>query len=126
MEKKIIMLETITINCEICKKDFWYQKAAHFRNFRESCDNGLKDNKKDKLIERITTCLEEYGMTKFNDRFPAMAVLQIIKDSGKPEWFSESGNNNLVPLNEKELRKIIEYQLCINLELISMNCVEEL
>ena len=36
----------------------------------------------EKLIERITTCLEEFGMPKFQDRFPAMAVLQIIKDSG--------------------------------------------
>lgn len=39
-------------------------------------------NRKDKLIERITTCLEEYGMPKFHDRFPAMSVLQIIKDMG--------------------------------------------
>lgn len=36
----------------------------------------------EKLIERITVCLEEYGMPKFSDRFPAMSVLQLIKDSG--------------------------------------------
>lgn len=36
----------------------------------------------EKLIERITTCLEEYGMPKFQDRFPALSVLQIIKDHG--------------------------------------------
>jgi hypothetical protein len=39
----------------------------------------VNDNK---LIERITTCLEEFGMPKFQDRFPAMSVLQILKDSG--------------------------------------------
>lgn len=36
----------------------------------------------EKLIERISVCLEEYGMPKFQDRFPAISVLQIIKDSG--------------------------------------------
>ena len=35
-----------------------------------------------KLIERITTCLEEFGMPKFQAGFPAMAIIQIIKDSG--------------------------------------------
>ena len=37
---------------------------------------------KEKLIERITTCLEEFGMPKFQDRYPALAVSQIIKDYG--------------------------------------------
>ena len=36
----------------------------------------------DKLIKRITTFLEDIGMPKFQDRFPAMSVIQIIKDSG--------------------------------------------
>lgn len=39
-------------------------------------------NRKEKLIERITACLEEFGMPKFHDRFPAISVLQIIKDMG--------------------------------------------
>ena len=38
--------------------------------------------REEKLIERITTCLEEFGMPKFSDSFPAMAVIQVIKDSG--------------------------------------------
>lgn len=43
----------------------------------------------DKLMNRITVCMEEFGMPKFHDRFPAMAVLQIIKDSGFEIWDKE-------------------------------------
>ena len=46
----------------------------------------------DKLIKRITTCLEEFGMPKFQDRFPAMSVIQIIKDSGY--WKERPQDNN--------------------------------
>ena len=49
--------------------------------------------KEEKLIERITTCLEEYGMPKFQDRFPAMSIIQLFKDSGwsEPLWPNVNG-----------------------------------
>ena len=36
----------------------------------------------DKLLNRITIELQQFGMPVFQDRFPAMLVIQIIKDSG--------------------------------------------
>ena len=42
-----------------------------------------------KLIKRITICMEEFGMPKFSDSFPAMAVIQVIKDSGFEIWNKE-------------------------------------
>lgn len=61
----------------------------------------------DKLIERITQCLEEYGMPKFQDRFAALSIIQLFKDSGwtppiqtsgysteKPKWSLEDTMRN--------------------------------
>jgi hypothetical protein len=45
-------------------------------------------NPDDKLIKSITHLMEEYGMLPhFTDNYPAMDVLQIVKDAGysRPE-----------------------------------------
>lgn len=55
----------------------------------------MTNDNEEKLIERITTCLEEFGMPKFQDRFPAMSILQLMKDSG---WRKQP--IGLVPLDE--------------------------
>ena len=40
----------------------------------------------DKLLNMITTEMQQFGMPVFQDRFPAMSVIQIIKDSGYEIW----------------------------------------
>jgi hypothetical protein len=40
------------------------------------------DDKDLKLIKAITTRMEEYGMPSFTDKYPAMDILQLVKDSG--------------------------------------------
>lgn len=42
----------------------------------------MEDKQDHKLIEDLTTTMESYGMPKFKDRFPAMDILQRIKDFG--------------------------------------------
>lgn len=36
----------------------------------------------ERLIKIITVKMEEYGMPVFTDKFPAMDILQLVKDSG--------------------------------------------
>ncbi len=59
----------------------------------------------DKLLKRITTCLEEFGMPKFQDRFPAMEVLQLIKDHGYSKHSAQQKDSGLAPLDELNKNK---------------------
>lgn len=53
----------------------------------------------ERLLKAIHTKLEEYGMPVFRDGFPAMDILQLVKDAG----YSKQ-SRQLVELDEKELR----------------------
>ncbi len=68
----------------------------------------MQKHEEEKIIERITTCLEEFGMPKFQDRFPAMAVLRLIKDSGFSKNWPESSPE---PLNREKLFKVVITQI---------------
>lgn len=55
----------------------------------------------ERLLNAITTTLEEYGMPKFQDKLPAMDVLQLVKDSG----YSKQAQ----VLDKKEVIDFIKY-----------------
>ena len=40
------------------------------------------EESENKLINRLTVILEEYGMPKFRDRCPALDIIQLFRDSG--------------------------------------------
>ena len=48
---------------------------------------------KEKLLKLITRKMEEYGMPKFSDDYPARDILQTIKDAGYIN-IKETNENN--------------------------------
>ena len=54
----------------------------------------------ERLIKAICQKMEQYGMPEFRDFYPAMDILQLVKDAGYSK-------RELVPINFQELNQFV-------------------